>query len=299
MPRAVRVGTVVDPVRLHAALRPRPVRRRWRGRARTCELVTSRFVYGDGAARGGLRGRRALLPRRPGAARPRARVAAKLAAARARTCSRYARAGARGADVVHFQWLDGPAARRGPAAARPRPLVLTAHDVLPREPRPGQLAAQRALYGRVDAVVVHSEHGRARLRRGDRRPPGQGDRDPARRVRTPPGDDGRCRPSSPASRGPSSCSSASCARTRASTCCSRPGAGSRRRAVGRRHAADGHAPLRARRRRPACASSRASSPDAQVAGALPPRRPRRPARTARSTSPACCSPRSASARRSS
>jgi glycosyltransferase involved in cell wall biosynthesis len=42
--------------------------------------------------------------------------------------------------------------------------VLTAHDVLPREPRPGQLAAQRRLYARMDAVVVHSEHGAARLR---------------------------------------------------------------------------------------------------------------------------------------
>jgi glycosyltransferase involved in cell wall biosynthesis len=41
--------------------------------------------------------------------------------------------------------------------------VLTAHDVLPREPRPGQRAAQRRLYDRVDAVVVHSEHGRDRL----------------------------------------------------------------------------------------------------------------------------------------
>jgi glycosyltransferase involved in cell wall biosynthesis len=46
---------------------------------------------------------------------------------------------------------------------RGRPLVLTAHDVLPREPRRGQLAAQRRLYERVDAVVVHSEHGRGRL----------------------------------------------------------------------------------------------------------------------------------------
>ena len=43
------------------------------------------------------------------------------------------------------------------------PLVLTAHDILPREPRPGQLAAQRRLYERFDAIVVHSAHGRARL----------------------------------------------------------------------------------------------------------------------------------------
>ena len=35
--------------------------------------------------------------------------------------------------------------------------------MLPREPRPGQLAAQRRLYERVDAVVVHSAHGRRRL----------------------------------------------------------------------------------------------------------------------------------------
>ncbi len=51
-----------------------------------------------------------------------------------------------------------------PVSASTHPkLVLTAHDVLPREPRPGQLAAQRRLYERFDAVVVHSEHGRERL----------------------------------------------------------------------------------------------------------------------------------------
>jgi glycosyltransferase involved in cell wall biosynthesis len=44
-------------------------------------------------------------------------------------------------------------------------LVLTAHDVLPREPRWGQRAAQRRLYDRFDAIVVHSEHGRDRLTR--------------------------------------------------------------------------------------------------------------------------------------
>jgi glycosyltransferase involved in cell wall biosynthesis len=90
------------------------------------------------------------------------------------------RALARSADVVHFQWLavqhlDGhllPSTRvrarrvpgaHGAARAGRRPLVLTAHDVLPREPRPGQLAAQRRLYERFDAIVVHSEHGRDRL----------------------------------------------------------------------------------------------------------------------------------------
>ena len=63
---------------------------------------------------------------------------------------------------MHFQWLTVQ-----PLDAhllpRSRPVVLTAHDVLPREPRRGQLAAQRRCYERADAVVVHSEHGRARL----------------------------------------------------------------------------------------------------------------------------------------
>src|SRR5262249_26787693 len=43
------------------------------------------------------------------------------------------------------------------------PRLLTAHDVLPREPKPSQLAGQRALYERMDAVIVHSEHGAQRL----------------------------------------------------------------------------------------------------------------------------------------
>ena len=80
----------------------------------------------------------------------------------------YRRA-SRAAEVVHFQWLpvqhlDGRLlpARRLPSG-RLRPLLLTAHDVLPREPLPGQRRAQRRLYDRFDAVVVHSEHGRSRL----------------------------------------------------------------------------------------------------------------------------------------
>jgi glycosyltransferase involved in cell wall biosynthesis len=41
--------------------------------------------------------------------------------------------------------------------------VLTAHDVVPREPRPGQLGALAKSYKAVDAVVVHSEHGKGVL----------------------------------------------------------------------------------------------------------------------------------------
>jgi glycosyltransferase involved in cell wall biosynthesis len=74
---------------------------------------------------------------------------------------RYRRAAAAAADLVHFQWLPVQALDVRLLPARPR--VLTAHDVLPREPRPGQLRGQRRLYERMDAVVVHSEHGRGRL----------------------------------------------------------------------------------------------------------------------------------------
>jgi glycosyltransferase involved in cell wall biosynthesis len=124
------------------------------------ELHTSRFAHGQVAQAAGY-GRREDFyrgaSRLPGA---RARRAAKLAE-HVPDMLRYRRTAA-AADVVHFQWLtvqhlDGLLLPRG------RPLVLTAHDVLPREPRSGQRAAQRRLYRRFDAVVVHSEHGRARL----------------------------------------------------------------------------------------------------------------------------------------
>ena len=68
---------------------------------------------------------------------------------------------ARSADVVHFQWLAVQAVDRWLLPRRPT--VLTAHDLLPREPRPGQAYAQRRLYEAVDAVVVHSRYGRDQL----------------------------------------------------------------------------------------------------------------------------------------
>ena len=124
------------------------------------ELVTSHFAYGPVAparyyAREELFYRRASRLSHPGARR-----AAKLAE-HVPDMLRYRRR-ARAADVVHFQWLtlqqlDWALLPRG------RPLAITAHDVLPREPRPGQRRGQRRVYERFDAVIVHSEHGRARL----------------------------------------------------------------------------------------------------------------------------------------
>jgi glycosyltransferase involved in cell wall biosynthesis len=135
-------------------------------------LFTSRFAYGPVAAAEGYERRELFyrLSHRGAAAgrRSRARLAVKLAE-HVPDMLRYRRL-AREADVVHFQWLTVQQLdvhllpRRAPAPAEPRPkLVLTAHDVMPREPRPGQLSAQRRLYERFDAIVVHSEHGRRRL----------------------------------------------------------------------------------------------------------------------------------------
>jgi glycosyltransferase involved in cell wall biosynthesis len=135
------------------------------------ELYTSRFAYGSVAPADGYR-RHELFYRGAGrvagasATARRARRAVKLAE-HVPDMLRYRRA-ARDAQVVHFQWLavqelDGRLLPRGRAAGGRQALVLTAHDVLPRESRAGQRAAQRRLYERFDALIVHSEHGRRRL----------------------------------------------------------------------------------------------------------------------------------------
>ena len=69
------------------------------------------------------------------------------------------RARAAAADLVHFQWLAVPVLD-GPLLPRRRPLVLTAHDIVPRG---GGAAGHRRLAGRFDAVIAHSAHGRERL----------------------------------------------------------------------------------------------------------------------------------------
>jgi glycosyltransferase involved in cell wall biosynthesis len=129
------------------------------------ELVTSRFAYGPVAQarnyrRVGSFYRASGHVPGSGTVAQRTRRALKLAE-HVPDMLRYRRA-ARTADVVHFQWLSVQQldARLLP---RGRPLVLTAHDVLPREGSARRRAAQRALYQRFDAVVAHSQHGRARL----------------------------------------------------------------------------------------------------------------------------------------
>jgi glycosyltransferase involved in cell wall biosynthesis len=124
------------------------------------ELVTSRFVYGPVAAPDGYVRREPFYRAAFGAPGGRVRMVCKLVE-HVPDMLRY-RHIARHADVVHFQWLSIQHVDRH-LLPTSRPLVLTAHDVLPREPRPGQIAAQRRLYERFDAIVVHSTHGRSRL----------------------------------------------------------------------------------------------------------------------------------------
>jgi glycosyltransferase involved in cell wall biosynthesis len=130
------------------------------------ELVTSRFPYSQVPAEDGYLRRELfyrLAARVPGA---RERRLVKLAE-HVPDMLRYRRYSAN-ADVIHFQWLpvqqlDAWLLPRPMRHGGARPLILTAHDILPREPRRGQIQAQRRLYDRFDAVIVHSRHGRERL----------------------------------------------------------------------------------------------------------------------------------------
>ena len=123
------------------------------------ELITSEFVYGSVPSPDGYAVRELFYRSARGAPGSRARLILK-ALGHVPDMARYRRL-ARRADVVHFQWLalqwlDGHLLPAGP-------VVLTAHDLLPREARPGQAWAQRHLYERVSAVVVHSEYGHRQL----------------------------------------------------------------------------------------------------------------------------------------
>jgi glycosyltransferase involved in cell wall biosynthesis len=123
------------------------------------ELITSRFGYAPIPSPDGYAMRELFYRHAPGAPGSRARRVGKLLE-HVPDMLRY-RALARDADVVHFQWLAVQALDRW--LLPDRPTVLTAHDLLPREPRRGQAQAQRRLYDAVDAIVVHSGYGRELL----------------------------------------------------------------------------------------------------------------------------------------
>jgi glycosyltransferase involved in cell wall biosynthesis len=123
------------------------------------ELITSAFAYGAAPAPDGYTLRELFYRRSFGPPGSQLRLASKLLE-HVPDMLRYRRA-ALAADVVHFQWLSVQSLDRHLLPRRPT--VLTAHDLLPREPRPTQVGAQRGLYDAVDAVVTHSQYGRRQL----------------------------------------------------------------------------------------------------------------------------------------
>lgn len=123
------------------------------------ELVTSPFAYGTAPASDGYVVRELFYRHARGPAGSRLRLATKLLE-HVPDMVAYRRH-ALAAEVVHFQWLAAQPIDRHLLPRRP--IVLTAHDLLPREPRPLAVHAQRRLYESVDAVVAHSEFGRREL----------------------------------------------------------------------------------------------------------------------------------------
>jgi glycosyltransferase involved in cell wall biosynthesis len=125
------------------------------------ELLTSRFLYGPVPAAEGYRVRECFYRRSAnrGLQAP-ARRALKLAEHLPDMLRFRAQAEA---DVLHYQWLTVPGldSRLLPPQ---RPRVMTAHYVLAPQPSRRQLAVARRVFGAMDAIVAHSEHGARRLR---------------------------------------------------------------------------------------------------------------------------------------
>ncbi|MFL5898175.1 MAG: glycosyltransferase family 4 protein [Solirubrobacterales bacterium] len=125
------------------------------------ELLTTRFLYGPVPATDGYRVNE-LFYRRSAARglRAPARLPFK-AAEHLPDMLRLRRAV--DADLIHYQWLTVPSldVRLLPAL---RPRLMTAHYILPPQPSRRQVRAAHRVFGAMDAVVAHSEHGAARLR---------------------------------------------------------------------------------------------------------------------------------------
>lgn len=121
------------------------------------DLVTSRFRYGELPEPAGYRVREWFYPVSSGIDASRLRIALKTL----EHPVGMARLAALRPDVLHVQWLTAPEADRWLLRAR-APLVLTAHDLLPR--RTGHKESLwRQVFARFDRVVVHSENGKRAL----------------------------------------------------------------------------------------------------------------------------------------
>ncbi|MDF2749812.1 MAG: glycosyl transferase group 1 [Gaiellaceae bacterium] len=122
------------------------------------ELVTSRFRFGAAPIPDGYVARELFYPLSSRLfRRSRLRLPLKVL----EHPLGLARLAATRADVVHVQWLAAP--ELDVRLLRHRaPLVLTAHDLLPRRTA-SKRGLWRRLFGRFERIVVHSERGGATL----------------------------------------------------------------------------------------------------------------------------------------
>jgi glycosyltransferase involved in cell wall biosynthesis len=133
-------------------------------RGHEVDLITSPFAHGEPPQPNGYRRSEIFLPWSSRLLRraPRARFRLLLKGAEyLPSVGRMLRTiGVTKPDVVHVQWLARPTVdlRWVERLRRRRPVVLTAHNVVPHE---GQADAEerRALYGAFDRVVVHTRGG--------------------------------------------------------------------------------------------------------------------------------------------
>lgn len=124
------------------------------------ELVTSRFRFGDVPEPRGYRRRELFYPL---SSRVFRRSPLRLPLKALEHPLGLARLAATNADVVHVQWLAAAEVEAWLLRHR-APLVLTAHDLLPRRTA-HKTALWRRLFGRFERIVVHSEYGRQKLAR--------------------------------------------------------------------------------------------------------------------------------------
>jgi glycosyltransferase involved in cell wall biosynthesis len=122
------------------------------------ELVTSRFRFGAVAEPTGYRRRELFYPL---SSRVFQRSRLRLPVKALEHPFGLARLATLRADIVHVQWLAAPELEALLLRQR-APLVLTAHDLLPRRTA-HKARLWRRMFGRFERIVVHSERGRRTL----------------------------------------------------------------------------------------------------------------------------------------
>jgi glycosyltransferase involved in cell wall biosynthesis len=135
-------------------------------RGHDVELLTAPFAFSDPPAPDGYRRHELFLPLSGRLLRrsPRSRLRFVLKGAEyVPSALRLIRhVNAFGPDVVHLQWVALPRYDLRWVGRLPRPLVLTAHNVLPHE-GDADPVQRRRLYAAFDRVVVHSRSGAEQL----------------------------------------------------------------------------------------------------------------------------------------